>query len=208
MFEILSNISNWALEVISQNGYLGIFLLSVADRVTFQFIPGELVFSLLGFLISQGQFHFVLALSLTVLGNLAGDTAIYWASLKGGRRFIDKFGRYFLISNHELGHIERLFAKHGSRLVFWGRFIPAVVTFISIPAGLAKMDFKKFTLFTVLGSLPRNFALIFIGFKTGENWNVISDYLRRFDTVIIIIIVALIAWYIYRHLNKKHLTHE
>lgn len=208
MFEIFSYISNWALRVISQNGYLGIFLLSIADRVTFQFIPGELIFSLLGFLISQGQFHFVLALFLTVLGNLAGDMAIYWASLKGGRRFIDKFGRYFFISNHELGHIEKLFNKHGNSLVFWGRFIPAVVTFISVPAGLARMDLKKFILFTVLGSLPRNFILIFIGFKAGENWNVISDYLRRFDIVIIIVVAVLISWYVYRHLRTKHLLHE
>lgn len=207
MFEVFSLISNWALGVINQGGYLGIFLLSIADRLTFQFIPGELIFSLLGFLISQGKFNFILALTLTVLGNLAGDMVIYAASLKGGRRFIEKFGKYFFVSNHELEHTEKLFGKHGSKLIFWGRFIPIVVTFISIPAGLAKMNFKRFSLFTILGSLPRNFILIFLGFKLGENWNIVFDYLKRFDLVIITVIAVLIVWYIYRHLNKKHLTH-
>jgi len=208
MLNLISLVGQWSLNFLSQGGYLGVFLLSVADRLTFQFIPGEVIFSLLGFLISQARFDFILALVLTVAGNFLGDIVIYFISMKGGRRFVERFGRYFLISEHELEHTEKLFEKHGSKLIFWGRFIPIVVTFISIPAGLARMNFKKFSIYTFLGSLPRNFILIFLGFKLGENWPAIIRFLERFQSVIIWVLAGAVVWYIFRHLKKRHLTHE
>ena len=208
MLELISFLGQWSLGILSQAGYLGIFLLSVADRLAFQFIPGEVIFSLLGFLISQARFDFALALILTVTGNFIGDAAIYFVFLKGGRRVIEKFGKYFFISGHELEQTEKLFEKHGNGLIFWGRFIPVVVTFISIPAGLAKMDFRKFSIFTILGSLPRNFILIFLGFKLGENWPVVVRFLERTQSVIVLLLAGAVIWYVYRHLAGKHFTHN
>lgn len=208
MTDLISLISNWALGVIDQSGYTGVFLFSIADRLAFQFIPGELVFSILGFLISQGRFNFIPALILTVLGNLVGDSFIYLASLKSGRKLVEKFGRYFFVSNHELEHVERLFEKHGGKLIFWGRFVPAVVTFISIPAGLAKMNFKKFFIYTILGSLPRNFILIFLGFNLGENWTIIIEFLEKGQSIMILLLAGVVILYIIRHIRKQHLTHK
>lgn len=208
MLNLISLIGNWSLDVLSQGGYLGVFLLSIADRLTFQFIPGEVIFSLLGFLISQARFDFVLALLLTALGNFVGDIVIYFVSLKGGRRLIEKFGNYFLISTHDLEHTERMFEKHGSKLIFWGRFIPIVVTFISIPAGLARMNFRKFSIFTILGSLPRNFILIFLGFKLGENWTSVIRFLEKAQFVIIWALLGAVIWYVLRHIKRKHFSHE
>lgn len=208
MLDLILSLSQWSLDFLSQGGYLGIFLLSVADRLTFQFIPGEIIFSLLGFLISQARFDFGPALILTATGNFIGDVVIYFVSMKGGRKFIDKFGRYFLISHHELEHTEKLFERHGSKLIFWGRFVPIVVTFISILAGLVKMNFRKFSLFTFLGSLPRNFILIFLGFKLGENWPAIIRFLERIESVIILVLAGAIIWYVFRHIKRKHFIHE
>lgn len=208
MLNLISLVSRWSLDVLSQGGYLGIFLLSIADRVTFQLIPGEVIFSLLGFLISQARFNFILALFLTAAGNFIGDVVIYFVSLKAGRKFIEKFGKYFLISSHDLEHTEKLFEKHGGKLIFWGRFIPLAVTFISIPAGLARMDFKKFSTYTFLGSLPRNFILIFLGFKLGENWPLMIRFLEKFQSVILFALTVLVVWYIYRHIKDRQVTHE
>ncbi|MBI2674776.1 MAG: DedA family protein [Candidatus Yanofskybacteria bacterium] len=208
MLNFISLVGQWSLDVLNQGGYLGVFLLSIADRLTFQFIPGEVVFSLLGFLISQAKFNFALALALTVGGNFVGDAIIYWVSLRGGRRFVEKFGRYFFISAHDLNHTEKLFEKHGGKLIFWGRFIPIIVTFISIPAGLARMNFAKFSIYTLFGSLPRNFILIFLGFTLGENWSKVIEFLEKGQFVMILILAAVIVWYIIRHIRKKHLTHN
>lgn len=207
MLDLISSIGQWSLGVLARGGYLGVFLLSIADRLTFQFIPGEFIFSLLGFLISQARFDFVLALLLTVLGNFVGDIVIYFVSLKGGRRIVEKYGKYFLISAYDLEHTEKLFEKYGSKLIFWGRFVPIVVTFISIPAGLAKMDFKKFSIFTLLGSLPRNFILIFLGFKLGENWTAIIRFLEKAQFVIIWVLLGAVIWYVVRHIKRKHFSH-
>lgn len=208
MLNLISLIGQWSLDILSQAGYFGVFLLSIADRLAFQLIPGEVIFSLLGFLISQARFDFIPALILTVAGNFIGDAVIYFVSLKGGRKVIKKFGRYFFISGHELEHTEKLFEKYGSKLIFWGRFVPVVVTFISIPAGLAKMDFRRFSIFTFLGSLPRNFILIFLGFKLGENWLVIIKFLEKAGSVIILLLIGAVIWYVYRHLKRRHLTHS
>ena len=208
MLDLISSITQWSLDLVGRSGYPGIFLLSVADRIAFQFIPGEAVFPLMGFLISQAKFSFGPVLILTVLGNLIGDIAIYIISLKGGRKIVEKFGRYLSIKSHELEYTEDLFKKYGNKLIFWGRFVPVVVTFISIPAGLAKMDFKKFSIYTFLGSLPRNFILIFLGFKLGENWPAVIRFLEKIQSVIIWVLIGAVIWYIFRHLKKKHLMHE
>lgn len=208
MLNLILSLSQWSLDVLSQGGYSGVFLISIADRVVFQFIPGEIIFSLLGFLISQAKFSFIPVLLLTAAGNLIGDIFTYWVSLKGGRKFIERYGKYFLVSAHDLKYTEKMFDKYGPNLIFWGRFIPIVVTFISILAGLARMDFKKFSFYTFLGSLPRNFILIFLGFKLGENWPLIIRFLEKSQSVIILVLIGAVIWYVYRHLRGKHFTHE
>jgi len=208
MFDLILSLGQWSLNVLSQSGYFGVFFLSIADRVVFQLIPGEVIFSLLGYLISQARFSFIPVLLLTAAGNLIGDIFIYWVSLKGGRKIIERYGKYFLVSIHDLEYTEKMFDKYGSSLIFWGRFIPVIVTFVSILAGLAKMNFKKFSFYTFLGSLPRNFILIFLGFKLGENWPLIIKFLEKSQSVIILLLIGAVIWYVYRHLRKKHFTHN
>ena len=108
-----------------------------------------------------------------------------------------------MISSHELDFADDIFSKYGSKIVFIGRILPIARTFISIPAGVTRMNFSKFVSYTVLGSLPWNFILALIGFKAGENWDILSPYFRKFDFVIIGGVAIGIIWYIYSHLKRR-----
>ncbi|TSC90675.1 MAG: hypothetical protein G01um10142_329 [Parcubacteria group bacterium Gr01-1014_2] len=207
MFELIESISRWALNVINQSGYFGIFILSVLESAAIP-IPSEVVVPFSGFLAQQSRFSFYLVVIVATIANTVGAFVLYLISLKGGRWILEKYGKYVLISSHELDLADRAFFKYGSKIVFIGRILPVVRTFISIPAGLARMNFSKFILYTALGSLPWNFILALIGFKAGENWNVLSLYFRKFDFVIIGIGLGLVVWYIYSHLKQKGLNNE
>lgn len=207
MFEIIEAISGWALQIIDQSGYFGIFILSALESAAVP-IPSEIVVPFSGFLAQQGRFVFWILVILISLANLAGGVLIYWISRLLGRPVLERLGKYVLISRHDLSEAETLFRKHGPKFVFIGRLLPVIRTFVSIPAGLAKMNFLKFSFYTYFGSLPWNFALALIGFKAGENWNIILPYFRRFDFVIIGGVIVLIFWYIYRHIKGRHIIHE
>lgn len=207
MFEIIEAVSRWALSVIDQSGYFGIFILSVLESAAVP-IPSEVVVPFSGFLAAQGRFAFWVLVALVSLANLVGGIGIYWISRLLGRALLERFGKYILISRHELDEAERLFQKHGSKFVFAGRLLPVIRTFISIPAGVAKMNFLKFSFYTYFGSLPWNFALALIGFKAGKNWDILLPYFRKFDFVIIGVGIFLVGWYIYRHIKGRHVIHE
>ncbi len=207
MFELVEAISRWALNIIDQSGYFGIFILSALESAAVP-IPSEVVVPFSGFLAFQGRFNFWLVIIIVTFANVVGSIILYLVSLKGGRWILERYGKYVLISNHELNHADRIFLKHGNKIIFIGRILPIIRTFISIPAGVAKMNSFKFILYTFLGSLPWNFALALIGFKAGENWDVLSSYFRRFDFVIMGVLVLGVVFYIYRHLKREHLIHR
>lgn len=207
MFQIIETISSWALKVIDQTGYLGVFLLSFLDRAAISLVPAEIVLPFIGFLVGQERFVFWIAMAVVIIAGLAGDLFLYWISLKFGRRILEKYGRYLLVSKHDLNRTDELFKKHGGKIVLISRFIPIIRSLIPIPAGIARMNLGKFILYTLAGSLPWKFGLIFAGLKAGENWDTLSLYFHKFDFVIIGIIAVAIVWYIYRHIKKKHSTH-
>jgi len=207
MFEVIEVISRLAFAVIDQSGYLGIFILSALESAAIP-IPSEIVVPFSGFLAAEGRFVFWGVVILASVANLAGGIGLYWLSRILGYPFLEKFGRYILISRHDLDKAEILFRRHGSKFIFAGRLLPVIRTFVSIPAGVAKMNFFKFSFYTFFGSLPWNFALALVGFKAGENWDILLPYFRQFDFVIMGLIFAAAVWYLYRHLRKPHLTHE
>ncbi|MBI4117157.1 MAG: DedA family protein [Parcubacteria group bacterium] len=204
---MISLISAWALRVIDETGYAGVFVLSVLESAGIP-VPSEIVVPFAGFLAQQGRFALWAVIILVSLANLMGGVGIYWLARILGRPALERFGKYVLISKHDLNEAESLFQRHGSKFVFIGRVLPVIRTFISIPAGVARMNFWKFSFYTYFGSLPWNFALALAGFKAGENWDILSPYFRKFDFVIIGLVSAAAVWYVYRHLRKLHLTHE
>lgn len=209
MPDLISLIVQWSAEFIGKTGLAGIFLLSFLDRATIFLVPAEIVLPFLGFLIARGEFSFVSVLIFVTLGNLLGNLFLYWASFRGGRPFIERWGKYFFISKHDLEHSEKFFARHGDKIILAGYFLPTAFRSLApIPAGLFRMAKNKFIWYTLFGSAPLNLIYIFAGIKAGENWDLILSYFERFNFVIIMLFVLGSVWYVFRHIKKKHFAHE
>jgi len=144
------------------------------------------------------QLDLVLVILAGTAGNLVGSWLAYWAGAVGGRPVFDRFGRYLLVRPHEIDRAHLWFERHGDAAVFFGRLLPVVRTFISLPAGIARMNFAKFTLYTVLGCLPFVSLLAFLGYKAGNNWTKVEHALQPFSWLIFGVIVVLGAVYVAR----------
>jgi len=143
------------------------------------------------------------------VGCVLGSLVAYWVGMKGGRPLIEKYGRYVLVSRHDLDLADRWFEKRGEIIVFVSRMLPAIRTFIAFPAGVARMNLKRFVIYTFAGSFPWCLGLAYIGQKLGEKWNkddTLKTWFHRFDFLIGIAAVLLIAWWIWRHVG--HLRKE
>ena len=157
-----------------------------------------------GYWVALGKLNFWIVVMAGTLGNLAGSLLAYWIAWKGGRPLIEKWGKYILISKHDLDLADNWFSKWGSATVFFGRLLPVVRTYISFPAGVAKMDIKKFSFYTFLGALPWTALFAWLGIKMGENWELVRQKLHSFDMAIAIGVVILIGLYIWRHIKNRN----
>ena len=201
MFEaIIEPVGKWIIEVISKIGYLGIVLTMGIESACIP-LPSEIIMPFSGYLASIGRFNLYLVSVAGAFGCLVGSILAYFVGIWGGRAFILKYGKYFLISHKDLETAERWFGRYGDLTIFFSRLMPVIRTFISLPAGIAKMNFPKFAIYTFLGSLPWCFALAYVGKILGENWQSIRVYFRNADIFIIILIVLGIGFFIYRHLK-------
>lgn len=196
------------VNLIDKIGYLGIFTLMVLESCGIP-LPSEATMPFSGFLVADGKLNFWAVVLIGTVANLIGSWIAYFIGLKGGRLLIEKYGKYFLISHHDLNIADKWFSKHGEWIVFLGRLLPVIRTYISFPAGIAKMNFKKFSLYTFLGALPWSILFTWLGVKLGKNWEQIRSQLHNFDIVIIILIIFLIILYIWWHLrHSKKRLHE
>jgi len=191
-------------KTIDYLGYGGIFGLMMLESCGIP-MPSEVIMPFSGFLAADGKMLFWLIVLAGTLGNLVGSWLAYWIGIKGGRPLIEKYGKYILISKHDLDLADRWFNKYGDWAVFFGRLLPVVRTYISFPAGIAEMNFKRFTIFTFLGALPWTALFAWFGVKMGSNWELIREKLHNFDMAMLIVVILLVGLYIFRHihLSKK-----
>ena len=209
MFELLSSSLDKVVIFLEALGYVGVFWASFLDRLTVFLTPAEIVLPAFGILISQEKLSFWPVMIWLTAGNFLGNLGLYFIFLKGGRLFLEKYGKYFLITKHELSHLDKWFAKYGDKIVFWGYFIPSSGrSIVPIPAGITGMNLSKFSLYTFLGSMPLNFLYVYVGIRAGDNLDRIFSFLEKFNYVFVAILIVLVIWYIYRHKSRKHLTHE
>ncbi|MFH1671266.1 MAG: DedA family protein [Candidatus Portnoybacteria bacterium] len=199
---ILAWLASFVIKIISGTGYLGITSLMALESACIP-IPSEVIMPFSGFLVSGGEFAFWLVVFWGTVGNLLGSWIAYWVGYAGGRPLIEKYGKYILLSRHDLDIADRWFKKYGQSAVFFSRLLPIVRTFISLPAGIARMDFKKFSLYTFLGCLPWSLALTYAGVVMGENWEHLEIYFRKLQWPIAILIIIGIVWWIFRHINQS-----
>src|SRR5689334_17550306 len=196
---IIAALSSWIVAVISAGGYLGIVALMAIESACIP-LPSEIIMPFAGYLVSLGRFSLIGAATAGALGCNLGSTIAYVVAAKGGRRAIERWGAYVLIRPVELDRAEQFFARYGAITVFVGRLLPVVRTFISFPAGLARMPMLKFQIYSFVGSWPWCFALAYVGMVLGARWD--SDpTLRRlfheFDAVIGAVLIAGLAWFVW-----------
>ncbi|MFA4995864.1 MAG: DedA family protein [Patescibacteria group bacterium] len=205
--DIIDILAQFVVHTIGILGYPGIFLLMMLESCGIP-MPSEVIMPFSGFLVADGKMLFWLIVVMGTLGNLAGSLLAYWIGYKGGRPLIEKYGKYILISKHDLDLADRWFAKYGDLTVFFGRLLPVVRTYISFPAGISKMDVKRFSIYTTLGALPWTALFAWLGIKMGNNWELIREKLHNFDMAIGILVVACVVLFVLRHIKhtKKEAT--
>ena len=203
MFTLIIDIlADVVVRTIDFLGYPGVFFLMLVESCGIP-MPSEIIMPFSGFLVAEGEMNFWIVSFVGAFANLAGSLIAYWIGLKGGRSLIEKYGKYVLISKHDLDLADRWFIRFGNWTVFFGRLLPVVRTYISFPAGVAKMEIKRFSLYTFAGALPWSILFTWLGVKMGDNWEQIREKLHNFDLAIVILIIIGIAWYIWRHIKHR-----
>ena len=205
---IIEFLSWLIVATISLLGYSGIVLLMAIESACIP-LPSEIIMPFSGYLVSTGQMNLWAVAAAGSVGCVLGSLVAYWVGIKGGRPLIEKYGRFVLVSPHDLDLADRWFANYGEIIVFVSRLLPAIRTFIAFPAGVARMNLKRFIIYTFAGSFPWCLGLAYVGQKLGEKWNrddTLKTWFHRFDFVIGIVAVLLIAWWVWRHVG--HLRKE
>jgi membrane protein DedA with SNARE-associated domain len=205
---IIEILSVFIVATISRLGYAGIVLLMAIESACIP-LPSEIIMPFSGYLVYAGRFNLWLVGIAGAFGCVVGSLAAYWAGMHGGRPLIEKYGRYVLISRHDLDLADRWFDRFGEIIVFASRLLPVIRTFIAFPAGVARMNLKKFVIYTFAGSLPWCIGLAFVGQRLGKEWDTnptLKTLFHRFDFLIGIVIVLAAVWWIWRHI--KHLRSD
>jgi membrane protein DedA with SNARE-associated domain len=198
---MLEWIEHFITESLGDYGYQAVFVLMVLESALIP-IPSEVTMVFGGFLASRGRLDFFWVGLLGTLANVVGSWIAYWIGLRGGRPLVERWGKYVFLRPHELDRAEAWFERHGEMAVFVGRLLPVVRTFISLPAGVARMNFTRFTLFTFLGCLPWTFALAWAGLALGDNWETVLRYGEPISLAVGVVGVALIAWWLIRRRRR------
>lgn len=158
-------------------------------------LPSEIILPFGGYLVSTGKINFVGATLAGTIGGTVGSALSYYIGLHGGRPFLDRYGKFFGISQRKLEIAESWFERYGEATVFFTRLMPVVRTFISLPAGIARMNFTRFVIYTFLGSLPWSLALTYIGFLLGEHWETVRTWFHQADLLILAAVVIAAIYY-------------
>src|ERR1035437_253175 len=223
---ILTVLSQFVQNMFMFFGPFGIgIILAMAIESACIPLPSEIMMPFAGYLVITGGLNgapfyhfggpqmtiFVVGM-LGALGCLVGSIAAYALGIYGGRPFLNKYGKYMFISHHDMDLADNFFNKHGELAIFFSRLMPVVRTFISLPAGIAKMNFWRFCFYSMLGSIPWCWALAWVGWKVGSHAGDITGYkealkhslgkwLHLVDAVILLLLIAGVVWYVMRHLG-------
>lgn len=190
---------------ITHYGVLAVFLAMVLESACIP-LPSELIMTYAGFEAFRHNIGFTEAIVAGVLGNLVGSLIAYYVGKVGGRPFLRRYGRYILFSDKHFASAERFFAKWGSLAVLISRVLPAIRTFISLPAGIANMRIGKFILFSLIGCIPWVYLLTYIGYSLGQNWDSVSAHTGALTYIFGAILVLAVVLFWTRNRNSKAQT--
>jgi len=196
---VIEFLSTFIISFIEATGYYGIFLLMALESALIP-IPSEVTMPFSGFLVQQGKLSFLAVVTTGALANLAGSLAAYalgyYLEESVILKLISRYGKFILLSETEYLRALRWFRKYGQSVTFFSRLLPAVRTFISLPAGLAQMNIWKFSAYTFLGSFMWSAFLTWVGFYFGSNWKILEPYFNKFHVVIVAVFIIFVLWYL------------
>ena len=198
----LGLLATWILHVIATLGYGGVLLLMAMESACIP-LPSEVILPFAGYLVWTGRFNLFAVAIVGALGCNLGSAVAYEVGARGGRGWLERYGRWLLLRPEDLDRVDRWFASYGEATVFFCRLLPVFRTFIALPAGVARMRPVRFHLYTFLGSLPWCWALAYVGFRLGQNWAQFEGMFRRFDLAIVAVIAAGVVWFAWRHWPKR-----
>ncbi len=202
---------NWLRPLLEDYGLIIVFVTMVAESACIP-IPSEIVVPYGGFLAVQGHTHLWMVIVVATAANLVGSSIAYAVGRYGGRALFVKYGRYVGVRTHHLDKADRWFERRGEVTVFFTRMMPGVRTFISLPAGIAKMPVGRFLLYSLLGSIPWNAALAYLGYGAGkaageDPWGKLQEQFSRYNHIFYIVlgvvVVGLIAWGVWHWRRKR-----
>lgn len=203
MGHLLEALGSIIVSVIATLGYPGVAMLMALESACIP-LPSEVIMPFAGYLVSTGHFNLMLVATVGAIGCNLGSELAYAVGRRGGRPLIRRWGRYVLLDEHDLDLAERFFSRLGGPAVLVARMLPVVRTFIALPAGMAGMPRLRFHLYTFIGSWPWCFGLAYVGYALGERWNsdpTLRVWMHRFDVLVIVLIVAAVAWFLWRRLR-------
>jgi len=209
---VLDALLDFVRDQVADRGYLAVLVLMLLGSMCVP-IPSEAVMLLGGALASPGfaidalgdpskQLGLAAVMTVGVVGSVIGSWLAYWAGYAGGRPLIDRWGRYLLLRPNEVDRAHEWFERHGQAAVFFVRLIPLLRAFISLPAGVARMGFLRFTLYSFLGIVPWTLGFGLGGYWLGERWTVVEDVLRPLAVVVGITLVIALSWWVVRRVSQ------
>lgn len=201
---MFTDIVHWAVDTVGSLGYPGIFLLMLIESSFIPF-PSEVIMIPAGYLASKGEMNIVIAILWGILGSLAGALINYYLAVYLGRPLLIRYGKYFMFEEKHMQKMESFFSKHGHISTLTGRLIPVVRQYISLPAGLARMNLAVFCFYTSLGAGIWVTILTLLGYYIGENEALIKEYLHQIIALLIVSCIIGIGFYYFfqkRNTNK------
>jgi membrane protein DedA with SNARE-associated domain len=203
--KILAVLLEFVTQLISAGGYAGIAGLLALNSCGIP-IPSELILPFSGYLVYQGRFSLPLVALAGTVGCNIGSAVAYWIGAKGGPPLVERYGRWVLISHHDLDRMTGYFSRFGGITILIGRMLPIVQTFVAFPAGIARMPRLRFHIYTTLGSLVWYSVLTWVGRKLGEAWHTdprLAEAFHRFHLVVEAALVAGVLWFLWKHLRRS-----
>lgn len=200
--QVLIFLTETIIRIISLLGYWGVALLMGLESAAIP-IPSEVIMPFSGFLVSEGKMSLLGVALAGSLGSVFGSWAIYELVRYGGRPLLEKYGKYILISKSHLDSTDKFFQKYGMWATFLGRMLPVFRTYISIPAGLAKIDLKKFLVLCFAGSFIWSYFLAWLGVLFGSHWNVVREYMHYISIAVVIFVIFWIARWFWKNMRSS-----
>ena len=202
--KIITLLVQFVTHVISLGSYPGIGALMGIESACIP-LPSEIIMPFAGYLVFMGHFSLLWVATAGAIGCNLGSAVAYWIGAVGGRPLVERYGRWVLMSQHDLERMTEFFTRYGAITVLIARLLPVVRTFIAFPAGIAKMNQTRFHLYTFLGSWPWCFGLAYVGMKLGERWHTdprFHEAFHRFHLGVELVLVAGIVWFVWSHLKR------